>query len=42
MLGGAGGDGRPDWGPLFPGSQFKKFQKRRTGIVQSLFEDLMK
>jgi hypothetical protein len=42
MLGGGGGSGTPEWGPLFPGTQFKKFNKRRTDIVQSLFEDLMK
>jgi hypothetical protein len=42
MLGGGGGSGTPEWGPLFPGTPFKKFQKRRTDIVQSLFEDLMK
>ena len=42
MLGGSGDNSNPTWGPLFPAPEFRKFQKRRSGIVQSLFEDLMK
>lgn len=42
MLGGSGDNSNPTWGPLFPAPEFRRFQKRRSGIVQSLFEDLMK
>ena len=42
MLGGSGDNSNPTWGPLFPGKQFQKFEKRRSGVIQSLFEDLMK
>ena len=40
-LGGDGGDGRPEWGPLFPTAPYRPFQRHTPKVARSLFGDLM-
>jgi hypothetical protein len=42
MLSGTGGNANPEWGPLFPGTQFKPRQKGPQQVKARLFEDLFK